>query len=224
MKRIILVLLLLVSINVYADGCDRNELNRLKKEASKITYSYEFDEIKDANGVVVGGTYDIILDNISTEVKPMIIYSWIGMSFDEFKRDENGTATSKDFKPEGYNPGDSVRITVKAFVNNDCIAKDLVIRTIKLPYFNDFINSEDCKKYPGFKLCKNQFSTSKITERQFKTELNKYIENNKKNPMIMDVDNTVLYIMIGVAIFIPIAIMIYKYIKAIYKKREELEI
>ena len=223
MKRIILVLLLLISINVSADSCDRVELNRLKKEASKITYSYEFREQKNDDGIVIGGTFDIILDNISEEVKPMIIYSWIGMSFDEFKRDENGTAKSSDFKPEGYAPGESVKITVKAYVDNDCIAKDLTIKTIKLPYFNEFINSEECKTYPGFRLCKNRFSSTRITERQFKAELDKYIEYNKKNPMVMDVDNTVLYIIIGVIVFIPIAINVYKYVREIYKKREELE-
>ena len=224
MKRIIFILLLLISINVSADSCTREELTRLKKEASNITFSYEFRELVDDNGMVAGGTFDIILDNISKDVKPMVIYSWIGMSFDEFNPDENGTATSKDFKPEGYLPGESVKVTVKAYVDNDCIAKDLMIKTIKLPYFNYFINSEECKMYPAFKLCKNRLTSTQITDRQFKAELDKYIEYNKKNPMVMDIDNTVLYIIIGVIIFIPIAIYVYNYIKEIYKKREELEI
>lgn len=225
MKRIILVLLLLVSINVKAaDGCDRVELNRLKAVAKKITYSYDFREQVDQNDDVVGGTFDIILDNISSEVKPMIIYSWIGMSFDEFVRDENGTANSNVFKPEGYLPGESVKITVKAYVDNDCIAKDLVIKTIRLPYFNYYVNSKECKTYPAFKLCKNRLTNTKITDRQFNAELNKYIEYNKENPMVMDVDNTILYIILGVIILVPVTIYVVSYIRGIYKEREELEL
>ena len=100
MKRLVVIaslILLFANIHVKADTstCKKDELNRLRALAREINFTYEFNEVKDDNGDVTGGTFDIILDNITKETKPLVIYSWTMLSYDEFVPDANGTDGSK---------------------------------------------------------------------------------------------------------------------------------
>ena len=228
MKRIILIMgLLLAFTNVKAandDTCKREELNRLKAVAKQIDFSYEFHEQKDDQGNVTGGTFDIILNNVSTEVKPLIIYSWMSMNYDEFVPDKDGMATSKRFNPDGYDPGNTVRITVKGYVANPCAAKDLLTKTIRLPYYNIFKNRGECYSHPKFKYCQKTFLETKITEERFLSEYEKYLKSLEKEAPTMVINNTGLYVMVGVVIAVPI--LIYATVKFVkwYKRKEELSI
>jgi len=228
MKRIILIIsLLLAFTNVKAandDTCKREELNRLKAVAKEIDFSYEFHEEKDENGVVTGGKFDIILNNVSKEVKPLIIYSWLNMRYDEFVPDKNGMATSKSFNPDGYEPGNNIRITVKGYVANPCAAKDLMTKTVKLPYFNFYKGTGKCKIYPKFKYCQNNFLENHITQERFDSELEKYLKAFEKEAPTMVVDNSGLYIMIGVSIAVPVLIIGTIVFVKWYKRKEELSI
>ena len=220
-KLICLISLLLLFTNVSAaEKCKKDEYQRLKAIAKTVNFSYEFNELKSDSGDVVGGTFDIILDNVTTEIKPLIIYSWLSLNYDEFVPDENGTATSKSFKPEGYDPGSKVKITIKGYVPNPCSGEDLLTKTVRLPYFNNYLTSKECKEYPNFKYCKNQFLESDISQKQFDTEFQKYLKSLEKNAPKMVINNTNLYIMIGVAIAVPVLTFgIVTFVK--WRKRKE---
>ena len=111
-KKVLCLILLLFAFNVKAvdkDTCDNNELRRLKTMASHLSFTYEFQE--------ASSSFDIIVDNITSEVKPLIIHSWDLLEYDEFVPNNNGTS-----RLTGFSSGQRVKITVKAYVNNGCVA------------------------------------------------------------------------------------------------------
>lgn len=219
-KKVLCLILLLFAFNVKAvdkDTCDSTELRRLKTIASHVTFTYEFQEeqLKDGR---VGGTFDIILDNITSEIKPLIIYSWDTLSYDEFVPNSNGTARIK-----GFGSGDRVKITIKAYVNNGCVARDLLTKTIVLPYVNKFMNTEECQKNPEFKYCIDKLTNINISEKTFKEEYAKYIKENEKGEPKMVVNNTKIYIALALIVIIPVAIIIKNSVtKYIEKKKDEI--
>ena len=219
-KKIICLIILLFTINVKGiekDTCDKTELKRLKEVASHLTFTYEFHEEKTSDGKI-GGKFDIIVDNITSEIKPLIIYSWDFLEYDEFVPNGNGTA-----RRSGFISGQKVKITVKAYVKNDCSGKDLMTKTIALPYVNRFIGTEECKAHPEFKYCINKLMNANISENTFKTEYNKYIKEQEKGSLVMKVDNTKIYIFLFLLIAIPSAIVIKnKVTKYIEKRKDEI--
>ena len=72
MKKIVLLILILFSFNVYADTCDNNELKRLKDLAEKVEFSYDY-EIK--NEVLEDGSnfpvfnFSITANNLNEDLK-----------------------------------------------------------------------------------------------------------------------------------------------------------
>ena len=212
-KKVLCVLLLLFAINVRAtekDACDKTELRRLKDIASHLSFTYEFNEAKQ--------TFDIIVDNITSEVKPLIVHSWDLLEYDEFVPDNNGTG-----RLSGFLSGQKIKITVKAYVNNGCVAKDLLTKTVALPYINPFLNTEECKKSPEFKFCKDKLTNINITEKTFKSEYANYIKEKEKGTPKLVVNNTKIYILLAVIVAVPIAIVIKNSVtKYIEKKKDEI--
>lgn len=212
-KKVLCIILLLIAINVKAvekDTCDKTELRRLKEIASHLSYSYEFHE--------ENSKFDIIVDNITSEIKPLIIHSWDFLQYDEFVPNSSGTG-----RLTGFISGQRVKITVKAYVNNGCVAKDLATKTIVLPYVNRFLNSEECKKSPDFKYCKDKLTNVNITQELFKREYNSYVKEKEQNPPKMVINNTKLYIALTLIIVIPLAIVIKNLVtKYIEKRKDEI--
>ena len=212
-KKVLCLILLLFAFNVKAvdkDTCDNNELRRLKTMASHLSFTYEFQE--------ASSSFDIIVDNITSEVKPLIIHSWDLLEYDEFVPNNNGTS-----RLTGFSSGQRVKITVKAYVNNGCVAKDLLTKTIVLPYVNKFLDSEECKKNPEFKYCIDKLTNINVSEKTFKEEYAKYIKENEKGEPKMVVDNTKIYIALALIVIIPLAIVIKNSVtKYIEKKKDEI--
>ena len=224
MKKIIVIIILSFAfVNAHADEtCNRKELNRLKSLAKEITYSYEFNEKENQDGTI-SGDFTVILDNVSEETKPVIIYSLYEMKYDAFIADKNGRAQlPAKAGEEGFPPGRIVKITVKAYVKGGCMGEDLYVKNIKLPYINPYYNTNSCQLYPKFKYCTNKLTNLSITEKRFNSELERYKADLEKDKPEMKIDNTGLYIMAGVVIFVPlITYSVVKYIKW-RKKKEEL--
>lgn len=212
-KKILCLILLLFAINVKAvekDTCDKNELKRLKEIASHITYTYEYNEETKR--------FDIILDNVTSEVRPIIIYSWDLLEFDEFVPNSSGTARRSNFLS-----GEKIKITTKAFVNNGCSAKDLAVKTIALPYVNPFINSEECKESPEFKFCINKLTNVNISESTFKSEYAAYKKEKAKGTPTMVINNTKIYVLLAIIVAIPLAIVVKNAVtKYIEKRKDEI--
>lgn len=212
-KKILCLILLLFAINVKAvdkDECDKNELKRLKEIASKLVYTYEFDEEKDK--------FSIIVDNITSEIRPLVIYSWDLLEYDEFKPNSSGTA-----KLTGFKPGSKVKITTKAYVNNACSAKDVATKTVTLPYINPFINTEECKKNPEFRYCIDKLTNVNISKKTFQDEYARYIKEKEKGTPTTVINNTKIYIILAIIVAIPVAIVVKNAVtKYIEKRKDEI--
>ena len=212
-KKILCLILLLFTINVKAvekDQCEKTELKRLKEAASHLVYTYEYNDEKN--------TFDIIVDNITSEIRPLVIYSWDLLEFDEFKPNSSGTG-----KLSGFKPGQKVKITTKAYVNNACSAKDVAIKTMALPYRNPFYNSSECAKNPEFKLCINKLTNVNITEKTFKEEYAKYLKELEKGTPTMVINNTKIYIVLVCIVLVPLIFVIKNSItKYIEKRKDEI--
>ena len=210
-KKILCLVLLLFAINVKAvdkDECDKNELKRLKEIASKLVYTYEYNEEKNK--------FDIIIDNITNEIRPLVIYSWDLLEYDEFKPNDSGTA-----KLSGFKPGDRVKITTKAYVNNACSARDVATKTIALPYRNPFQDTEECQKNPEFKFCIDKLTNVNITEKTFKEEYAKYIKEKEKGTPTMVINNTKIYIILALIVAVPLAIVVKNAVTKFIEKRKD---
>lgn len=212
-KKILCLILLLFAINVKAidkDECDKNELKRLKELASHLSYTYEYNEDTKR--------FDIIIDNITSEIRPIIIYSWDLLEFDEFVPNSSGTA-----RRSGFKSGEKVKITTKAYVKNACSAKDVATKTIALPYVNPFYNSEECKKNPEFKFCVNKLTNVNISENTFKSEYAAYIKELEKGTPTLVINNTKIYVLLAIIVAIPLAIVVKNAVtKYIEKRKDEI--
>ena len=217
-KRVLCLFILLFAINVKAvdqDKCDKNELKRLKELASHMSFTYEFKEIETTNGRV-DGSFDIIVDNIVSDLKPLIIHSWDLLEYDEFVPNSNGTG-----RLTGFLSGQKIKINVKAFVNNGCIAEDIMIKTVQLPYVNKFIGTKECNESPRFKLCRDKLTNVNVSQETFKIEYQKYLkEQELANPTLV-VDNSKIYIILAVIVAIPVAIIVKNYVTKIIDKRKD---
>lgn len=217
-KRVLCLILLLFAVNVKAiggDSCEKTELNRLKEEANHLSFAYEFVEGDPVDGRYYG-TFDIIVDNIPKDLKVMIIHSWEMLQFDEFAPNSNGTG-----KLTGFSAGQKVKITVKAYVDNGCVARDIMIRTISLPYINQFYDSVECKEDPSFKFCLNRLTNTNISEKTFKSEYQKYKKEQELGNPEYVTNNIKIYIALALMIIIPLAIFIKNTVTNIIEKRKD---
>jgi hypothetical protein len=215
-KRVLLLVVLLYAINVKAvNECDKSEMRRLKEEASHLTFTYEFKEQSSSNGNITG-TFDIVVDNIPTDLRPLVIHSWDLRVYDEFVPNSNGTG-----RLTGFFSGQKVKINVKAYVDNGCITEDVLIKTIQLPYINKFFGSKECKESPNFKLCRDKLTNINVSEETFKSEYKKYLkEQELANPELV-VNNSKIYIALALIILIPLAFVIKNVVINIIEKRKD---
>ena len=217
-KKLLCLVLLFFAINVKAIGeekCEKTELNRLKEIASHLSFSYEFVEATSDDGHIAG-SFNIIVDNITSEIKPLIIHSWELLEFDEFVPNSNGTGVIK-----GFESGRTIKITVKAYVNNKCNAETVMIKTIKLPYINKFYSSKECKESPDFKFCKDKLTNINISETTFNSEYKKYLKEQELGNPEYVTNNTKIYIVLALMILIPLGLFIKNAVTNIIEKRKD---
>ena len=213
MKKAIFVMLMLFSFNVYADSCSNDELARLREIANNMEVSYNLENDDDSYP-----RFSITVNNLNKEVKALIIEDWYANKYKEFKNDgtNKGVLTS-------FLPGESIKITMKAYVSNACSGKTVSTKTVKLPYYNVYYNYPECKMYPNLKSCV-KLTDKKITEEAFNKEINDFINANSKEETIVTEDNNgttdwLLIIGITVGSILIISLIIIVISKKIKKNR-----
>lgn len=210
-KLILLVILLLLVVNVKAeDRCDSKEFARLKELAKKIEYDYDYKLVND------DAVFSINLVNVTEELKAVIENSSFG-SYKEFKRYSDGSATL-----DGFEAGQKVTITIKAFVPNWCSGKNVTTKIIRLPYYNAYYDEEKCKGHEDFKYCKRLID-SKISQSDFDKQYELYLkrtETTQDNP-VTPTSNTKLYIIIVIAL-IAISVISATVITIIKRRKKNM--
>ena len=208
MKRVsyigcLLLFIIISTVSVKAEECTYAELKELKQLAQKVQISYEYSE--------KSKVFNLSIYNLSDKVvlgNSYYVYNTTIRNFDSLTSGEN-----RNFKLVGGNA-------------TNC--KDELLRTIqvKVPYYNRFYNSEQCKDLDKLTLCKKWTNTSNITQEQFEKKIKEYLTKKEKKTSFIDdtiqfiKDN---YIYIGISFgVILIIIVIVVYQKKFKKKTLDL--
>lgn len=199
MKRVLyfvcLLLLFIVisTVSVKAEECTYTELKELKQLAQKVQISYEYSE--------KSKVFNLSIYNLSDKVV-------LGNSYYVYN------TTMRNF--ESLTSGDERDFKLVGGSATNC--KDELLRTIKIriPYYNRFYDSEQCKDLDKFTLCKKWTNTSNVTQEQFEKEIKEYLTKKEKKTSFIDDTVQFLkdnYIYIGISlglIMIVVAIIIYQ--------------
>ena len=225
MKKILYYLFSLIIIFpliVYADTCKSDTLTKLKKLGEKVelTYTPKIEEKKLEDGSIWPSvTYTVTVNNLNPDLKVLIIKDYLKMDYYEFKY--NNTLSSS---LDGFNDGDSVTVTIKAYTEDDCAGKTVATKTIKLPYYNYNLYGYKnfCENHPDFKYC-IEYSDKEITSNEFQKELANYISNlNKEEKKEEEPKNNKLFLYIGIGTGILIFISVISILVIRYKKKTSL--
>ena len=192
MRKIYLLLIIVVlfsfNINVAGAECEKEEMTRLKELARKIEFDYDYKLVNDK------AVFSINAINLNEDLEVLIVEDYWSLNYKEFKDDGTKKGTLNNF-----NPGEKVVITIKGYVDNWCSGKTVLTKTVKLPYYNYFYDSEKCRGNEDFKYCK-QLIDSNITKESFENEFALYLKNKENKPKEeeKEKDNTTIYIIIGI--------------------------
>ena len=181
-RIIFLLLLLLLPVAVNAYECNDNEIARLRKVASNVTASYDYQE---ANNNV---TFSVTLTNLTNDV--YIIDSVTGASYYY-----NG---NNEITINGYAAGTKIKYYIYPTKQN-CMESYLNVRYVNLPYYNQYYNSEVCINNTN-QLC-NKWRKTTLSYEEFVKRIKENnndgqqeeIQNNEEKNTIFDYVSQFIY-------------------------------
>ena len=224
MKKIVLFTVTVVMFycfNIYADSCETSELSRLRDISNHVEFSYDYDIKKEdyEQGVLVDVNNKITAVNLNPEIKVLIYEDYYKDKYKEFKYNDSKMATLS-----GFSEGEKVTVTIEAYVANKCSGKKLLTKTINIPYYNTFYNSEECEENREFEYCKKEIVNSIISSKDFYNKLELYkngakeIGNDSVDVTNNTSNNNSLLIVIGIVVSVIIITVVVVFIK---KKRKK---
>lgn len=203
-----LIILILIPINIKAN-CNYEDQSALNKLASHVNYDYEY---------VGGNFFNVTISNVTNDLK--LLYN------NKYYTNLNGKVVLYNLKNNDEN-----NIIIYSTESSRC--PNISIRTlyIKLPYYNQYSEREECKEYSSFDVCskfvKKQISQDEfeqaIEKKELQEEIEKFIKENqennfKKQKFVLSKLNISLVISAGI-ILIIITMLILK-LKKIKKAGE----
>lgn len=167
MKKIWLLLFLLLIFpiktgavyDVIDSRCTNESKLSFRSDASSIVYRLTKVEKND------NVTYTIIFYNIDDDL---------------YITDDKNTKYV-DSKIENVKPGTTMLINIYVADDNYCGGYKAGTKIIKVPYYNKYYDHELCDGYENYFLCKEDSNVNNMTEEEFKTKMNAYIESLKEN-------------------------------------------
>lgn len=148
---------------------------------AECNYQRKSDLSKIASNVQLSYTYDVDQEN-----KPVFVVTISNLTNDIYIVDNIGNVYSGEGEISygGYSGLDG-KYTIYSNDNN-CKGEQILKKYLKIPYYNFYYNSEECKENPDFKYCK-LWDYVTINSSDFDNELLKYktdkensnIDNNK---------------------------------------------
>lgn len=218
---IIMMLLFIFDINTNAKTCEISEINRLTNLAKKIEFSKEVGIYNNPSPLCPDckmAAYDIEALNMNDDLLVRIVDEENpNLYYNQFKKDKNNRYILK-----GYGSG-QVSIYIYAFVENECSGRIIKRTTLKLPYYNPYTGNEECKNYPDFKYCKNEFLDYDLSYESFLKDLKSYQKEEEKanNFKLTSEYGTKGLIIILVIIFIVLGGITFGIIYFTKKKKRE---
>lgn len=204
-KKLLLFILMCMLFNinlVKAEGCNTEEINRLKELSENIFVDVDFN-YEAAEAGLINSNY-VTIQGLPNEL--YIYTDDLSVLFTSDQQDESGMITR--IVKDG--------VTKLNVYSNTC--PNEIIRTIKLTLntYNPYSKYEECEGIDGNDLdvC-DEFYDKNISEEQFLEEVEKYKEVTKSNNILKD-ENKILKILIpiiGALVIILIIVVIRKKIK-----------
>lgn len=209
----ILVLILFNNISVDAAICDKDNIDKLKEEASKVSITYEMDSEKEK------GIYKIIVTGLQEDKSIRIKELNINEPYNE---ENKGNITL-------YNIESGIK---KVSIYFDICDELLITKTVNIPIFNKYSTREECDGIEDLDVCKEDYQYQ-LNESIFQNKIKEYKElkqqeeqNKESESSITKIFNNIIeflkkyyFYIIGV-IVIAVSITIYIVIR---KKRYTLE-
>lgn len=172
--KLILLFALFAIPEIANASCDSNELYRLKKLASNVSYKYDYTEkfLKDGYSEV---TFEITVTNVFDSLYVKFVEDGTNL--------ENKIVLNKvnnEVKINNLKPGTTHRFEVYASSSTGCVDERLFSFYVNLPSFNKFYSDELCKNSSENKYCK-KWTNLVISEEEFKKTLKEYNESKISN-------------------------------------------
>ena len=215
MKRLLfvtsfLVLFVFLTItNVQAKECTTTELRTLKELAKKVTISYEPKQDIENNYYFAVNAYNMdkkfyLIINDATYV----MYS------------------SNNMLIGGYAMGTSVKVSVYASDATNCKDELVTYSTYKMPTYNKYYESDDCKGKEDKDVCKKWYDTSKITQEKFKELVNKNDTTKKEKQTFLDNALSIIkqYGLIALGGVAGVGLVVFAVIYIKNKKRTKIDL
>jgi len=127
-KILLLLVVLLIPVSARAYTCSDSDAARLRKLASNVTASYDYQEYDDY------ATFSVTLTNLNNDI--YIVDSTNGKTY---YYDGNNEITI-----DGYTPGTNIKYYIYN-TRSDCVSGYLTIKYVNLPYYNKYYKSEICQ-------------------------------------------------------------------------------
>ena len=166
-KAILILVLLVLPLNVFAfyevvdSRCTMDTKIDLRETANNFTYSFE--KVKNNNVV----TYNLELLNVDKNIS--------------IENSLNKNIYYENAKILNINPGTQLQLYIYASGNTYCKGYKIKTVTIQVPYYNKYSENKLCLGHEDYALCDSTSNLS-LTEKEFETQMNLYIESlNKKN-------------------------------------------
>ena len=155
-KVLFIIMIMMLGINVKAlDACTTEKMNNLKEVASKIEFNYTY-EMKETDGYIYP-EFTITATNLNEDLKALIIKDFYTLNYREFVDDGTGRG-----KLTGFVEGQNVTVTMKAYTVDECSTRTVLVKQVKLPYYNRYYDKEFCLTNPNFKYC-SEFTEKEVT-------------------------------------------------------------
>ncbi len=170
MKKIVFFITLLLSINVMAATCEKEELARLKNLAQQVEFKTDY-ELKENQGIKYA-EFSVTAYNLNEDLK--IVIDSKNKNNTEFKYNDTKKYTLKPFVE-----GAKIKVIIYGYTTNGCSGKEITTKTLTMPYYNKYYSEDTCKDTPDFKYC-SEIVNKDLSLNEFYDELNKHVNANSK--------------------------------------------
>ena len=213
MKKLLLSLLFVLSVNVYAlEPCDNTELTRIKELANNVSFTYKY-QIDEYDNNYIEPWFNIEINNYNEDL--IIYYKTSSMS-------EKEEVSRTDFNNIVFPEKEKVSFYIYAYTVNLCSNKLLRQQTVNIPTYNTYyyFNKDTCSNYPEFKYCKEYLDIGNKSFKDIDKELKIY--QNSNNSVLGDSNNNMqIYILISLVIIFVIGFLILIRFLFNYKKKNK---
>lgn len=183
---IFLLMLSFTKVNA-ADLCTSTKYSNLKRKAASINAEWElnFDEAHKAYFTVklTGVDNDLLLKYNDTFYKP-----------------ENGEIVLNNMLDGGTTYG----FKIYGGYETSCVEEYVYTKNVKIPKYNYYSETKECKENPEFKLCDRFYDGTIENDTVFHKKLNEYLKSDDYKKVVNDKKNkkTLTYIAIGTGVVV----------------------